>query len=192
MARTTYQLKRVHATDRLDYSLKIAKPMREVQRLNELVESKDPELQTMLRLVEKASRLREKLFRLKGNKIQLLAEIRVVLALGTEISELKTRTDFLVGCLQEVNDLVVETERDLKKAQETVAASESHERTKTNNVSSLTEELSLVRVRRANFLVDLNEMAGLMERMKNDVEWCCITCPQRCRRRTRIRSRWSS
>lgn len=46
----------------------------------------------------------------------------------------------------------------------------SQEKTLTDKVSSLTEELSSIRVKRANLKSDLNEMTALVQQMKNDVE----------------------
>lgn len=48
-------------------------------------------------LVDEASRLRERLFKLRGEKDRVASENKVVLALETEISDLKTTTGLLVG-----------------------------------------------------------------------------------------------
>lgn len=82
---------------------------------------------------------------------------------------LKTRTGALLISLQDVKSLAVETESDLKKTQETAAVSESQQMTLTDKVSSLTKELSTVRVERANVMADLNKMAPLVLRMKENV-----------------------
>lgn len=95
---------------KLDYSVKILKQTRECLRLTVLVASKDLELQTMLGLVDETSRSPEKLWKTMGDKDRLTAENKIVVALGTEISELKTTTDSLVGSVQEVKVRSVETE----------------------------------------------------------------------------------
>lgn len=48
-----------------------------------------------------------------------------MIARGTEISEFKTTTGSLVGAPQEVKAHAVKNEKDMEKAQETVAVSDS-------------------------------------------------------------------
>lgn len=67
--------------DRLDYSVKIEKLTREVQRLTGLVESKNLKLQSMPGLVEETSRLGQALSKLKSDKKRLTAENKVAVAL---------------------------------------------------------------------------------------------------------------
>lgn len=55
-----------------------------------------------------------------------MPENKVVPALGTAISELKTTTGSLVGSLYEIKDRLVDTERELHRAQETFVGSDSH------------------------------------------------------------------
>lgn len=79
----------------------------------------------------------------------MMAENKVVLALGMEISELEKTTGSLVRSLQEVKACALETGRGLEKAQESIVVSKSHRKTLTDKVSSLTEELKSLRVERA-------------------------------------------
>lgn len=88
--------------DRLNFSVKIAKLEREVQRLTGFVISKVLELQTIPELVEEASGLREEFSKLKEVKDCLMAENMVVLALAMESSEAKKTTASFVNPLQEV------------------------------------------------------------------------------------------
>lgn len=81
-----------------------------------------------------------------------------MLARGIEISELRTLTGSFVGSLLEENTLEVETERGLKTAQKTFSVSESQQKKLTDKVSSVTAELSSIRVERSYFNTDLNEM----------------------------------
>lgn len=57
-----------------------------------------------------------------------------MLALRTEISSLKTAAGSLVSSLQEVNASAVENQRDLKKAKETVAVTDFHQKSLTDKV----------------------------------------------------------
>lgn len=157
---------------RLDYSVKILKQAREVQRQSGLIEPKHLMLQTMPSLVEEARRLQRKrreLFTLKKEKDRSMTRNKVVSALGTEISGFKTATGFVVGLLQEVKACAVETERDLKKTQEIISVSGFREKTLTEKVLSLTEELSSVRVECANLCSNLYEMTALVQWMKANV-----------------------
>lgn len=104
------------------------------------------------------------------DKDRLTAENKVMIMQGTEITELKTTTSSLVGSLQGVMVHENEIERDLKKAKKTVAVSDSNQKTFTDNVLSLMEERSSVRVKHANLCAELNEMTALVQRMKNDHE----------------------
>lgn len=65
IAKITELLESCCSIDRSDYTVKIGRVTRKVQRLTDFVESKDLKLQTMLGLVEKTRRLREKLSKLK-------------------------------------------------------------------------------------------------------------------------------
>lgn len=127
--------------DRSDYSVKISKLARSVQRLSELVGSKILELQTMSGLVDEVCRLWKELYKLKKKRDRLKAEIKVVLWLGTKISWLKTTTGSIVCSLQNVEDREIETDRDLKMPQKTIAVLDFREKTLTENVLSLTVEL---------------------------------------------------
>lgn len=113
-------------------------------------------------LVQEARRFREELSKSKGDKYRLTAENKVVLALGTEILALKTTTCSGVSSFQEVKTRAVETERGLKKSQETVAVSDSQQKSLTDKVSSLTKELSSIRVECVNVRVDLDEITALV------------------------------
>lgn len=53
-----------------------------------------------------------------------------------------------------------ETERDLKRAQDTITVSKSCEKTLTGKISFFTVEVSSVRVERANLCVDLDVMSA--------------------------------
>lgn len=56
----------------------------------------------------------------------------------------------------------------MKKAEETVALSDAQKKTLTDNVASLTEELSSICVERDNLKPDLDEMTVMEQRLKND------------------------
>lgn len=77
-----------------------------MKQLAGLVEWKDLGLQTMSRMVEEGSHLWDELSKIMVDKDELLNEIKVVLALGTEISELKSTNGSLVGFHPEVNPRV--------------------------------------------------------------------------------------
>lgn len=66
-----------------------------------------------------------------------------MLASGTEIYDLKTRTSSILGSLQEVAARAAETKRNLKKALETIAVSGFCEKTLKQKFSSLTQEYRL-------------------------------------------------
>lgn len=169
MARIRELLESARSIDCLGYSIKISKLVRELQRLSGLVDSKDLEVRTMLWLVDKASSLRAEALKLKEEWDQLTAENNVVLALGTEIFELKSMIGSIVGFRQEVNARAVETEGDLKKAQDAIPVSGSCKKALVGKVSSLTEELASVRLERAIVSDELDEMATLVQRVKEGV-----------------------
>lgn len=88
--------------DALDYSVKIWKPAREVQRLSGLAESKNLESQTMLGFVKENIRSNGDLSKLLEDKNYLGVESKIVLALGTEIPGFNTATGSIIGSLQKV------------------------------------------------------------------------------------------
>lgn len=91
-------------------------------------------------------------------------------ALETKTSELKTTTGSHVGIFQEIKVRAVETERDLTKAQKTVAVSDSQQELLADKVSSMTEELSSMRLGRANIKAVLDEIKSLVQRMKDNIK----------------------
>lgn len=98
-----------------------------------------------------------------------MVENMVVFTLGTEISELKITTGSLVGSLPEIEARAVGTKKNLENAQENVSVSHSHQKTSTDEDSSLTEELLSVCVKRANLRADLDDITAPMGRTKNAV-----------------------
>lgn len=70
---------------------------------------------TMLRLVEKAIHLWERLSRANRGKDRQTPENEIILALRTEISELEITTGSLVGSFREVKPRAVETMKNLEK-----------------------------------------------------------------------------
>lgn len=78
-------------------------------------------------------------------------------------------TGSFVGPFQEVKARAVWTERDLKIAHKTAAVLDSHQKTLPDKVSPLTEKLPSVGIERANLPADLNEMAPMVQRMKEDI-----------------------
>lgn len=64
---------------------------------------------------------------------------------------------------------MAETERDLKRAHEIIVVSHFHQKTLTDKVLSLMEELYFIRVEHANLPVDLNEMRARVKQMKEHV-----------------------
>lgn len=75
-----------------------------------------------------------------------------------------------MGSIQKVKACSVETESDLKKAPETISVSESQQKSSTDKFSSLTEELSSIRVKRVNLTLELEKMMALVQRTKDDVK----------------------
>lgn len=73
----------------------------------------------------------------------------------------------------------IEAERELNEAPETVAASASREKTFTEKISSLTEEMSSVPEKRAILGSDLNAMMTLVQQLKMNVRNFCLPCPQK-------------
>lgn len=67
-----------------------------------------------------------------------------------------------MGFLQEVKSRAVETQRDLKKAQDTIAVLHSYQKTLTDKVSSLTGKVSSVRVERVKLRVNSDDKAALV------------------------------
>lgn len=116
MAKIRELLESSRSIDWYNYSVKISKLTGVAQQLTGPVKSKDLELQTMPGLVEEVSHLREKLYKLNGDKDSLTAENNVVFVLLTKIPKLKRTNTSLVSFFQEVNGRVVETERDVGKA----------------------------------------------------------------------------
>lgn len=100
-----------------DYSVSISKLMRDVQQLSGLVESMNLDLQTMPGLVDEASRLWEDLAKLNRVKDCPTAVNKIMLALETGISELKTTTCSGVSSLQEVKPRASNSKRGLENAQ---------------------------------------------------------------------------
>lgn len=123
MAKIRELLKNGCSIDFSDYSVNFLRLAREVQRLSDLDESKDLELQKMAGLVDNASRLQENFSKLRKKSNRSTAVNNVVLALRTEVSEFKTTTGSIVGFLQRLKARALKTERDLKKAQETTTLS---------------------------------------------------------------------
>lgn len=80
----------------------------------------------------------------------------------------------------------VETERSLKKSQETIVLSDSRDMTLTEKFSSLTDEMPSVRVKYANLRSDLYEKTALMQRMRRMLENSYLPCQQSYKRRTTI------
>lgn len=64
----------------------------------------------------------------------------------------------------------IENKRDLKTTQETAAVSKAQQKPSTETISSLTDELSSIRVDRANLMAAMDEITALVQRMKDDVE----------------------
>lgn len=91
------QLESGCSINRSEYSVNNSKLTRELRRLTGPVKSKKLVLQTMPGLVREGSRSRKELFKSEKKKAQLTVENSVVLALGTELSELMITTVFLVG-----------------------------------------------------------------------------------------------
>lgn len=127
---------------------------------------KDLELRTISGLVDEASSLRVGPSKLEIEMNRLTAENKVVHAIGKEISGLKTTANSIVGSLQDVKIRAIETERGLKNAQKTIAASGSWEKTLAEKFSSLMKELSSVRVKSVNLRSDLDEMIMIARRAK--------------------------
>lgn len=75
-----------------------------------------------------------------------------------------------MGLFKKVKPRAVEAGKDLRKAQETIAVSGSSEKMLSENVSFLTEELSSVRVGRANHRADFDETTARVQQMKREVE----------------------
>lgn len=119
-------LESCHLIHDADCSVNNLKLTREVMWLNDMIEQKHLELQTVPRLVEETSHLRKELSKLKRNKDRLTVKKKVVFALKTKIFELRTTTDSLTGFLQEVKSCAIEKAKSPKKVQETIAVSDSH------------------------------------------------------------------
>lgn len=89
------KIKRLLQSGRLidgsDFSVNIAKLKGEVHQLTGLIESKDLKLQTVSEIVEDVNGLREKRSVFKRENDQLSFLNKAVLALGTEIFELRQR-----------------------------------------------------------------------------------------------------
>lgn len=100
--------------NRSDYSVKILKPVKELQQITNLVESKDLKFHTMPRMIKETSRLREELSKLKGDEDRLNAMNKVDLMLGTKVFDLKTTPRSIKAFLQEKKARVVETEKGLE------------------------------------------------------------------------------
>lgn len=120
-------------------------------------------------LVGEISRLQEEFSELKAGKNRLKAEKKVVPALETKTSEFITTTGSLVVSLQEVQASAIEINRDPKTAWETITLSNSFEKALTERFSSLTEDLSSVRVERLNLRADSDEMTALVQQMEKNV-----------------------
>lgn len=86
----------------------------------------------------------------------LVAESTVALALKTEILDLKTTTGFNVGCIQEIKARLLEIERFPTETQKPIKICGSCEKTLPAKVLQLVEELSAVRINRANPRVNLD------------------------------------
>lgn len=93
-----------------------------------------------------------------------------MLALETEIFEIKTTTSSLVGSIQEVKAHTVETKTRLKKAPETAAVQDSQLKLAMGKFLSLTEALSSIRVERANLREHFDAVKALVKRIIADVE----------------------
>lgn len=100
---------------------------------------------------------------------RLTAEYKVILALRTEISELKTTPGSIVGALQEVKARAVETKGNVRKAQGNVGVSDSQRTMLIDKFASLTEELSSIPVQRTNRKADSYEITALVQRKKDGV-----------------------
>lgn len=125
MAKLRELLENGRSIHQLNYSVKISKLIRKVQRLPGLVNSKDLEIQTMPRLVGKAIRLRKRLFVLKKVRNRLKAENMVVVASEAEVSVLKSTTVPIVSSLQGVKARAVESKKGLKTVPKTITVSSS-------------------------------------------------------------------
>lgn len=90
----------------------------------------------------------------------------VVLASDREVFDFSKMTNFKVGSLQEVKARAVETEKNWKKAQQTIAVYGSRKITLPVTVSSLTVAMLPIRVKLDKFCVDLDEMTTLVKRIK--------------------------
>lgn len=86
LAKIRELLESVHSIKCSNHFVKISKSTRKLQQLTGPNELKGLELQTMPRLVDEASRLREELSMLKWDKDRTTAENKVMLVLGTESS----------------------------------------------------------------------------------------------------------
>lgn len=158
-----------HSINWLEYSVYIAKLTKEVHRLTGLVVPKDVELQLLPVLGKNASRLQEELDKAEEDKHRLSLEHKFVLAVKTEISELKTTTGLLVGSIRGVKARAFEYEKDLQKTQEVVAVWDSQYKALTDKVASLMEELTSIRLERDNLSSNLMEMAVLDQGHNDDV-----------------------
>lgn len=112
----------------LEYSVKTASQRQEVQRQMGLVVSRDLQLQKMPGLAKEACRLRRKLSMLREDIDRLVPENSVAFGPVTEFSKLKTKTRSIFGSLEKVKSGTLETDRDTKKAQETIELSDSCEK----------------------------------------------------------------
>lgn len=79
-----------------------------------------------------------------------------------------TISSSLLDSFQEVMACAIETKRNLKIPQQTFAVSNSQQRTLTGKVSSLTEKLSLIYAKRANDILDVDEMMTLVQQITSD------------------------
>lgn len=123
IAKSRVLLKSGPSVDRSEYSVKISKLARELQWLSSLVQWKNLKLQTIALLIGGSRRLWEEHSVLKIERDQLAVKYKLMLAFGTEISELMRTTGSNVGSLKEVRAHAVETDRGLKNAQGTIAKS---------------------------------------------------------------------
>lgn len=86
-----------------------------------------------------------------------------------ETHYLSATTGSIVGPVQKMKPRVVETERDLNKAQENISVSGSFIKALTGKVLWLREALLAVRVLRVIFRVGLDEMTMVEKRMKKKI-----------------------
>lgn len=93
-----------------------------------------------------------------------------MLAPGAENFELKKTTGFPVRSLQEENGPAVKNDRDLKKGQEFITVSDSHQKTLTDKFPSLTEEQSFIQIKRKILCADLDERTALVQQTIDEVQ----------------------